>query len=223
MALIGRPSSHTFYTFAENMEQSPWEPFNNDFGYRNEDSCVTVSTVGSPKIYGGGVVEPWNIETVLADITKDFGLDRRIFGEYKLGTANPAAHFRKHILVVHPEMAIVLKRFGFKTVKSFKDYILENTSIPYEQLSDKEIHGIQARLKAKKDPMFFGADNVPDKYLAGFKEALKPGGKVPVIMPDDLHIVVAGSAPGYTFGWTYFKSAHQTRLIKGATLTDSGR
>lgn len=45
MALIGRPSSHTFYTFAENIEQSPWESFNEGLGYRREESCVTVSTV----------------------------------------------------------------------------------------------------------------------------------------------------------------------------------
>ena len=40
MALIGRPSSHTFYTFAENMELSPWETFNEGLGYQAEDSCV---------------------------------------------------------------------------------------------------------------------------------------------------------------------------------------
>jgi hypothetical protein len=223
MALIGRASSHTFYTFAENMAQSPWEPFNIGLGFGSGDSSVTVSTVSSPKIYGGGVVEPWNVETFLDDLTQDLGSDRLIFGKYKLGTANPAAHFRKHILVVHPEMAIILKRYGFKTARSFKDYILDKTAVPYEQLSEKEVQGIQSRLKAKVDPMFFGADNVPDNYMRRFKATLKAGGKVPVILPDDLHIVVSGSAPGYTFGWSYFKSAHQTRLIKDALLTESGR
>ncbi len=227
MALIGRPSSHTFFTFAENMQQSPWELFNSGLGYRDEDSCVTVSTVGTAgfgaKIYGGGVVEPWNIQGVLDHFVADVAADRTIFGEYKLGTANPMAHFRKHILVIHPELAILLKRYGFKTKQSFKDYIVENSSVPYEKLSDKEKQGINARLKAKVDPMFFGADNVPDHYVAEFKATLQSGGKVPVVIPEDIHIVVSGSAPGYSFGWSYFKSAHQTRLIKGATLTASGK
>ena len=46
MALVGRPSSHTLYTFAENEEYSPWEPYHVSQGYKPEDSCVTVSTVG---------------------------------------------------------------------------------------------------------------------------------------------------------------------------------
>jgi hypothetical protein len=95
--------------------------------------------------------------------------------------------------------------------------------VPYDKLSDKEKMGINARLKAKVDPMFFGADNIPAQYMPEFKASLKPGGKVPVVIPEDVHIVVSGSAPGYSFGWSYFKSAHQTRLIKGATLTVSGK
>jgi len=52
---------------------------------------------------------------------------------------------------------------------------------------------------------------------------LKPGGKVPMVNPNDIHLVVAGSVPGYSFGMRYFHTAHQTKLIKGAALTKSGR
>jgi len=57
MALIGRPSSHTFFTFAENEENSPWDPYHVSLGFKKENSCVTVSTIGSYEggmaVYGG--------------------------------------------------------------------------------------------------------------------------------------------------------------------------
>jgi hypothetical protein len=63
-----------------------------------------------------------------------------------------------------------------------------------------------------------------------FKEALKPGGKLPILdRPEDIRIVVAGGIPGYTFGMTYYReglyapTSDQTRKIRGATLTRAGR
>jgi hypothetical protein len=59
---------------------------------------------------------------------------------------------------------------------------------------------------------------------AVFKEALKPGGKVPVLVsPKDIHILVAGGIPGYAFGMSYFRMSHVTKAIHGATLTKTGR
>lgn len=62
------------------------------------------------------------------------------------------------------------------------------------------------------------------RMLAGTKRS--PGeilGKVPVVNPEETHIIVSGSVPGYSFGMSYLRSAHKTKLIKGATLTKSGR
>jgi hypothetical protein len=231
MALIGRPSSHTFYTFAENMELSPWETFNEGLGYQAEDSCVTVSTVTSVgaglamKLYGGGVVEPWDVNVVLNDIVKDVAEDRGTFAQYKIGVANPFAHLRKHIIVMHPELAVMLHRRGFKSKQSLRDYIYESTKVPYEELTEREIQGIHDRINTKPSDIdiFFAHDAIPEKRLPVIKESLKPGGKVPVINPEDIHIVVSGSIPGYTFGLSYFRTAHKTKLITGAALTKSGR
>ncbi len=230
MALIGRPSSHTFYTFAENMDQSPWESFNEGLGYRREDSCVTVSTVASGggiglRIYGGGVVEPWDGEAVLRDIVKDVANDRGAFGQYKVGVANPAAHLRKHVIVIHPEFAIMLQRLGYTTKRSLRDYIYESTKVPYEQLSAQEIRGINDRINTAPPDIdiFYPHDAIPTDRLPVIKESLRPGGMVPVVNPDDVHIIVSGSIPGYSFGMSYFRTAHKTKLIKGATLTKSGR
>jgi hypothetical protein len=231
MALIGRPSSHTFYTFAENMAHSPWETFNEGLGYRAEDSCVTVSTVTSVgaglamKLYGGGVVEPWDVNVVLNEIVNDVAADRGTFAQYKVGVANPFAHLRKHIIVMHPELAVMLHRRGFKSKQSLQDYIYEKTKVPYEELTEREIQGIHDRMNTKPSDIdiFFAHDAIPEKRLPVIKESLKPGGKVPVINPEDIHIVVSGSIPGYSFGLAYFRTAHTTRLITGAALTKSGR
>jgi hypothetical protein len=227
MALIGRPSSHTFYTFAENMEQSPWESFNEGLGYRPDESCVTVSTVGGAgvgmSLYGGGVVEPWDVKDVLQRLVDEVAGDRAIFAAYKLGVANYFAHFRKHIMVIHPELAIKLHRLGYKTKRSLRDYLYESSRVSYEKLSGNEIKGIEDRMNTKPGGMFFANDAISENLLPWFKEALKPGGKVPVVDPEEIHIVVSGSIPGYSFGMSYLRSAHKTRLIKNATLTKSGR
>ncbi len=226
MALIGRPSSHTFYTFAENIEQSPWETFNEGLGYKPEDSCVTVSTVASGggigmKIYGGGVVEPWDAKSVLNDIVKDIAADRGTFAQYKVGVANPAAHLRKHIIVIHPEFAIMLQRLGFSSKQNLRDYLYENTKVPYEELSSQELQGINDRIntKAPDIDIFYPHDAIPEKRIPVIVASLKPGGKVPVVNPEDIHIIVSGSIPGYSFGMSYFRTAHRTKLIKGAKLT----
>jgi len=227
MALIGRPSSHTFYTFAENMEQSPWETFNEGLGYQPEDSCVTVSTVlgGLGRIYGGGVVEPWDVKNVLNGILRDVAADRGTFGQYKVGVANPAAHLRKHIIIIHPELAIMLQRIGYTTKQSLRDYLYETTKVPYEELSEQEIQGINDRINTKPPDIdiFYPHDAIPEHRIPVIKESLKPGGKVPVVNPEDIHIVVSGVIPGYSFGMSYFRTAHKTKLIRGATLTESGR
>ena len=45
MGLTGREAVFGNYTFAENEEDSPWEPYHVDRGYKAEDSTVTVSSM----------------------------------------------------------------------------------------------------------------------------------------------------------------------------------
>ena len=143
----------------------------------------------------------------------------------KSGWQIPFAHLRKHIIVVHPELAVMLHRRGFKSKQSLRDYIYESTKVPYEELTEQEIQGIHDRMNTKPSDIdiFFAHDAIPEKRLPVIKESLKPGGKVPVINPEDIHIVVSGSIPGYSFGLAYFRTAHKTKLITGAALTKSGR
>jgi hypothetical protein len=232
MALIGRPSSHTFYTFAENEENSPWEPYHVSLGYKKENSCVTVSTVGSYEggmtIYGGGAVAPWTAKSILDKIINDISSGRRIFALFKRGVANPTAHPRKYIIMLHPECAIELQRLSY-TRESLQNYFYERTSVPYEELSPEEVRGIQERIEASVAGGIILSDVIPQNRIPVFKETLKPGGKVPVVIsPEDIHIIVAGGIPSYTFGISYIRAphtptSHQIKLIRGATLTKAGR
>ena len=70
MALVGRPSAHTFFTFAENEEMNPWEPYHVSMGFKKEDSTVTVTKVGSyfgasGQTVGGGAVATWTAQSIL--------------------------------------------------------------------------------------------------------------------------------------------------------------
>jgi hypothetical protein len=218
MALIGRPSSHTFYTFAENHDQSPWEPYHVSQGFTEEESCVTVSTVGGAtgfgtRLYGGGVVEPWSIDAVLDTMVKDVAADRETLAQYKLGFGNPFAHLRKHIMIVHPELAILLQRLGYSR-RSLVDHLFESAKVPFEDLSAGEVQGLRDRIDTKPGGPFFANDAIPEDQVKSVEAAMKAGGRVPVVYARDLHVIVSGAIPGYSFGMTYFRSAHMTRPIE---------
>jgi hypothetical protein len=129
MALVGRPSSHTFYVVAENQDDSPWPPYHAGEGFRPEESCVTVSTVGGygtygANIYGGGAVGVWTAESVLQRIIEEARGDQgplrsMSFGNSGEGGRDDAANRnqggggRKYLMLIHPEFAQELKRLGY--------------------------------------------------------------------------------------------------------------
>lgn len=149
MALIGRPSSHTFYTFAENEENSPWDPYHVSLGFKKEDSCVTVSTVGGYEggltVYGGGAVATWSAKSILDKIIGEISADRKMFGLFKRGVANPTAHPRKHVIVLAPECAIELQRLGYSR-ESLQKYLYDRTCVPYEELKPEEVRALEERI-----------------------------------------------------------------------------
>ena len=101
-----------------------------------------------------------------------------------------------------------------------QDEIYRRAVVPYDELEPRDIEGMQKGIE-------IGV--VPDDRKAVFWEALKPGGMVPVMMsPEDIHIFVAGGAPGAAFSFNYYRippyshSALMTKKITGATLTKAG-
>jgi hypothetical protein len=219
MALVGRPSQQ-FYVFAENQEFSPWPPFHVTQGFKPDDSCVTISSVmGSPgSLFGGGAVATWTTDEILDNVVRMIMNGRPGMAHWVRGSSNPGP--MKYILFFEPTLAMELNRLGH-TRESLQKLIYERATIPYEQLTAAEIANIQPRIDSGEIP--------PDRVYV-FKEALKPGGKLPMLdRPEDIRIVVAGGIPGYSFGMSFWReglyapTSDQTKKVRGATLTKAGR
>jgi hypothetical protein len=123
MGLTGRPSPHTFYTFAENEEMNPWEPYHVSLGYGKEDSTVTLSKVGSyigtvGQKVGGGAVATWTEQSILDAMVKEMPNRRDNYWMW-----------------FHPEAAQGLKAMGFATRKDVQDWFVKKTGVPEENIS----------------------------------------------------------------------------------------
>jgi hypothetical protein len=216
-ALTGRASSHTFYVLAENDELSPWAPYHTVRGLRAEESYVTVSGIGLGgefTIYGGGTGGAWTVEGVLESIVDKIAPNRLMFSAYMPGIgAGAFARPFNYIFVLSPDTAQELKKRGF-TRQSLQDYIIDKTSVHYEDLSEAEIQGLKRRLSEKSEA-FGGTDNIPEDRIPLFWENLKSGGKIPVIVsPEHLNIFVSGDVSGYNFGALYLLGAHSIRPVR---------
>jgi hypothetical protein len=212
MALTGRLEAYTFYTFAEDTGKTPWEPYNVSQGFKAGDSTVTVSSSGNPQIFGGGAVAPWTAQGVIDQIANQIRSRSVVW-----------PHAQKHIIVLHPDCAVELANKGY-TRRSLQEYLYDQTRVPFERLTGPTSFGSQNEVDFIKASIADGRIR-PDRAQV-FLDALKPGGRVPVVQsPDDFHIVVAGGSPGYDLLFTYPGTnwAHQTKKIAGATLTKAGK
>jgi hypothetical protein len=228
MALTGRVSPHTFYTICENAELSPWQPYHASRGFKPEDSCVTVASIyGESQLNHlyGGMIGTWTAPGVLDRMVEDIQRnDRRSLflwgsrgvGKYPGSGEGP----RNHMIILFPKLAAEFKKMGFDQ-KKLQDEIYRRASVRYEDLKPAERKAIQTAIK-------LGV--IPTDRKAVFQAALNPGAKVPVLVePDDLHLFVAGGAPGCAFSLGYYhvppynQTAVLTKKITGATLTKAGQ
>jgi len=219
MALVGRPSQQ-FYVFAENREFSPWPPFHVTQGFKPEDNCVTISSVmgASSHLLGGGAVATWTPQQILDSSVSMMMEPRRGMATWKRGSSNPGP--MKYILFFEPVLAMELENLGHNRA-SLQKYLYEHAVIPYEELTPAEIANIQPRIDSGE---------IPKDRISIFKDALKRGGKLPMMdRPEDIRIIVAGGIPGYSFAMSFWReglyapTSDQTKLIRGATLTQAGR
>jgi len=213
MALTGRFEAYTFFTFAEDTARSPWEPYHVSRGFQPDDSTVTVATsVTAPAVFGGGAVMPWTGKGVIESV---------IARARGAGVVWP--HSQTYILVLHPDCAIDLARHGY-TRKTLQEYLYEQTRVAFEKLAGPVFFGHDTEIDFIRTSIADGRIR-PDRAPV-FLDALKPGGRIPVVQsPDDFHIVVAGGSPGYDLLFSYpgTNGANQTKRISGATLTTAGR
>jgi hypothetical protein len=116
MALTGRPSAHTWYTFAENENLSRWAPYHVSKGFNKEDSTVTVTKVNSIySTYGGGAVGLWKAESILDQIAGRIG---------KMGGT---------FIVFNPEVHWELNKLGFDR-NSVQEWLSEKTGMPAKNI-----------------------------------------------------------------------------------------
>ena len=116
MALTGRASAHTWYTFAENEEMSLWEPYHVSLDFNKEDSAVTVSKVnGIYSTFGGGAVAVWKAESILDQIAQRMS---------NRGAAN---------IVFNPEVHKELNKLGFDR-KGVQEWLAEKTGMPAQNI-----------------------------------------------------------------------------------------
>jgi len=201
MACTGRQAAYSFFTFAENEDQSPWNPYHVDLGYRPEESTVTVSTGGNYFLpIAGGAVVTWTSEQTMQALAD--AISTRISGRLMN---------QKYVIVMAPELAHELARQGF-TKQEVKEWLYRHSHVPYSTYKP----GAMKELREAID-----AGQIPPDIIS--EDQLKEGGMIPVVRgPEGIHIIITGGIPGYTGLWHYGAPAHQTKKIQGATLTQAG-
>jgi len=209
MGLTGREAAYTNYTFAENENDTPFKPYHVDLGFKPEQSTVTVSsTMWHVRQGPGGAVtahEPKAALEALAKIIQEIGYPT---------TARAWVIGKNYIVILDPGLARSLQKLGY-TKDSIKQWLFEHARIPYSEVTEKERKALGKVIEEKRlPPNILSLDN------------LKEGGTIPVASgPNRIHIIVAGGMPGYTGVFAYPGPAfgHETKLIRGATLTNAGR
>jgi hypothetical protein len=227
MALTGRLQAHTFFTFPENYEEAVWPPYHADRGFRAEDSCVTVANIysaGPMRNFYGGIIGTWSAAAVLdglaANVLNTNKNSFRLWGEKGTGSIpGSGGGSNNHFVFLFPALAAELDRLGYNRQK-LQDEIYNRAVVPFEELDQAAVDGIKGGIRNGV---------VPPGRAPVFQAALKPGGKVPVLItPQSLHYFVAGGNPGAAFSLHYLRIPPynalgvMTRKITGARLTKAG-
>lgn len=148
MALLGHPGKFTF-CLAESEEISPWEPLHTDWGYRADQSAVTVVGAEPPHsvIFTNDADDPTSPERLLKTIARVMA---------NLGSNN--AHFRggAQTVILNPEHAQVLAEAGMSRA-DIKQRLTELAVNPGEVLAELNPawaarHGGDDAIRAIRDP-----------------------------------------------------------------------
>jgi len=114
MGVLGNPGKYTWVA-AENEENSPWEPFHVDCGFKKEDSAITL-------------MFPQSFQQMMPFGTDDKGILATIVGSIV------PARMGSFAVLLTPTNAGSLANGGWSK-KAVKDYIVENTIVPDDYFS----------------------------------------------------------------------------------------
>jgi hypothetical protein len=227
MALTGRISPHTFFTFPENFESTTWEPYHATRGFKAADSCVTVANIFSVspmQHFFGGVIGTWSAKEVLDRLVDNVvRMNRNAFPNWGVkgvgSIPGSGGGANNHFVMLFPALAAELNKLGYDRPK-LQQAVYDRAAVAFEELKEADVTGIKNGIRMGVVP--------PDRARV-FETALKPGGKVPVLVtPESLHFFVAGGDPGAAFAFNYLrlppynKLGIMTRKITGATQTKAG-
>ncbi len=127
MALLGHSGKFTF-CLAESEEASPWDPLHTDWGYRTDQSAVTVVGAEPPHsvIFTNDADDPTSPERLLRSLAAVMA---------NVGSNN--AHFRcgAQTVILNPEHAEVLAKAGMKRA-DIKQRLTELAVNPRELLAE---------------------------------------------------------------------------------------
>jgi hypothetical protein len=109
MGVLGNPGKHAL-VIAENEEANPWEPLHVEYGYKKEDSTITLTFSQS-------------FQQLYSYSTEDKGLLTTVVSNLTPGGMGPL------YLILTPTNARSLAKRNW-TKKAIKDYIVENARVP---------------------------------------------------------------------------------------------
>lgn len=158
VATHGQPGKYTF-CFAENEDESPWTPFHTDYGFKADQSAVSIV---------GGASSPHNVFTYGCEHGEEV-LEHFIGAVTALGNNN-IIFASGPLLVFSPEHAYMLDRDGFGK-DDIRQYIFEKGRIPLSRFVQKTVNGLHHRrsnwFSTVNDPDHIGvADRVEDIMIA---------------------------------------------------------
>ncbi len=213
----GTPIAYTNYLIPENQKENPWESFSVEHGYKPEESTVSVNETLWVSNGPGETLNFQTFEQSMESLANLF-IPSGFFG-------NTASSGYRYELVLHPTMASQLADAGF-TKQSLVQWIYDKTSVNWNKMDEEE----RKRFK----------ESVAQGQRRGIRlEDCKPGLLIePFVDPKHVAVIVAGNAVGQTMVYTtaagsttpradsppdFVERPFMTKVIRGATLTKSGR
>ncbi len=179
MGTFGYPNN---FVIAENEDESPWEPYHVEHGFRKEDTtvtaCGTVTWGWPPAIYGttDKSAAQTALEFLSLELTKKPCLAR-------LAERGPNGFQNMITILVAPPVAKALAGAGYSKQK-IREYLFEHARVPYTELEFVLKYG---HSEAFTIPDAVERGIYPEEYLGSEERLLRV-----LPSPDVINIVVCG-------------------------------
>lgn len=189
----GNNLSYNNLCVAENEEDSPWEPFHVQKGYRREDSVVSI-------FQGWGIWHGIGIRSIDKGWPENILKVLSVFAPYSSQTSRSGA-----LVLLDPLVAQEISRDErFGTKKSLQTWIYENSLIPYEEFWNLELVVSFTLPAAQKGVEPFAS------WLSGPRTAMLHR----FFSPEHINIIVVGG------GTNAFFQAGDFRYLRSQSVDD---